>query len=476
MFWFLLKPLSTPYLPWNSLQGLFPAPLSERTETEQKQKIILKGDVKRVCPGEDVGTVVTHWNKEKKAYTAETLSDDLPYGTYTLRESAANDSYQRTDKSEHRFEVREDGTLYTFDNGHEEILTFDDMVYRSDFYGIKIQDSTSKRMAHIPFKITSLTNGECHVAVTDKNGILCSGDRRTEDELDSDESSDKTRKENPFDFLLKENYITEDMIKERSGDILMGVWFGKGEYGKLAKMNSNLGSLPYDTYLVEEMSCQGNEGHLLQKFIFTVDEKSLNGMVNLGTVTDDVPEIRTSASVSGKKTKVQALKETVLTDKVRYSNLKKGETYRLSGVLIDKSTGQPALDPSGNEIRALTEFKAKGSSGKVKVVFKFNAESLKGKDTVVFERLYDAEGHLAANHNDINDTDQTVTWEETKENVPLKPEGVNKDKRDPVKRTVVPKTSDETEIMEWVLSSVTALAGFILAAFYMKGQKKRMPA
>ena len=35
MFWFLLKPPSTPYLPWHSLQGLFPAPLSERTETDR---------------------------------------------------------------------------------------------------------------------------------------------------------------------------------------------------------------------------------------------------------------------------------------------------------------------------------------------------------------------------------------------------------------------------------------------------------
>ena len=43
--------------------------------------------IKRVKPGEDVGKIIVHWNEEKKAYTAETLSDDLPYGTYTIRES-----------------------------------------------------------------------------------------------------------------------------------------------------------------------------------------------------------------------------------------------------------------------------------------------------------------------------------------------------------------------------------------------------
>ena len=31
--------------------------------------------IKRVKSGEDVGKITVHWNEEKKAYTAETLSD-----------------------------------------------------------------------------------------------------------------------------------------------------------------------------------------------------------------------------------------------------------------------------------------------------------------------------------------------------------------------------------------------------------------
>ena len=48
-----------------------------------KKDLIDSGKVKRVKSGEDMGKITVHWNEAKKAYTAETLPDDLPYGTYT---------------------------------------------------------------------------------------------------------------------------------------------------------------------------------------------------------------------------------------------------------------------------------------------------------------------------------------------------------------------------------------------------------
>ena len=62
-----------------------------------KKNLIDSGKVKRVKSGEDMGKITVHWNEEKKAYTAETLPDDLPYGTYTIRETKTNKTYQRTD-------------------------------------------------------------------------------------------------------------------------------------------------------------------------------------------------------------------------------------------------------------------------------------------------------------------------------------------------------------------------------------------
>ncbi len=453
--------------------------LPEWDSREDLVRLIEKGDVKRISPGEDVGTITTYWNEDKKAYTAETLSDDLPYGTYTIRESATNDSYQRTDKSEHRFEIRDDGKLYAFDEGHEEILSFDDLVYRSDFYGIKIQDSSSKRMSYIPFKVTSLTTGECHVAVCDRNGVISSRDRRTEDEIYENEKGENGRKANPFDDLLENKNITEKTILERAGDIRMGVWFGKGEFGSEASVKSDCGSLPYDTYIIEEMPCEGNRGHVLQKFMFTVDDKSLTGLVDLGTVTDDMPEIRTSAAVGGRKTEVPVSADTVLTDTIKYSGLIRGETYRIRGILMDKETAMPLKGKDGKDISADLVFTAKKSSGKVRAEFRFDSLEMKGKTTVVFERLYDSKGHLLAIHEDINDTDQTIIWEK-EEPVPEEPvtrtqEKKGNDPKKPAVKTKVPKTSDTTEMMTWILTLITAAAGTGLSAVHYRRNKKRMP-
>ena len=65
---------------------------------ESKKDMFESGAIKRVPTGKDVGKITVHWNEEKKAYTAETLPDDLPYGTYTIRESKTNETYQRTER------------------------------------------------------------------------------------------------------------------------------------------------------------------------------------------------------------------------------------------------------------------------------------------------------------------------------------------------------------------------------------------
>ena len=379
---------------------------------ESKKDLFEDGTVLRVPTGKDVGKITVHWNEEKKAYTAETLADDLPYGTYTIRESKTNESYQRTDKTEHMFEIREDGVIVSFDdNEHEAALTFDDYVYRSDVQGTKIADSTSERFSYVPFKIISVTNGETHVVVTDANGFFSTKDRRSAGDIDEDEDADTARKQNPFDDLLEAEDIKTADLEKRKDDILHGVWFGTGEFGDKAAMNSKFGALPYDSYILEEMPCEHNEGYILQKFYFTVDQKSQNGFVDLETITDDVPEIGTTASVDGKNKDIRPQKAITLVDVIEYKNLKKGETYTAKGVLMDKATGKPVLDINGKQITAEQEFKTFMSNGKVKVTFTFDATSLYGKETVVFEKVYDSEGHVAATHEEIDDEGQTVTWE-----------------------------------------------------------------
>ena len=331
-------------------------------------------------------------------------------------------SYQRTDKTEHKFEVREDGTIYSYDNAVSDLndensdsydskFVFDNYVYRSDVQGTKIGDGDSVRFSYVPFKITSVSTGETHVVMTDKNGFFTTKDRRTKDALEEDEAGETARIQNPLDDLMEVKELTKEMLAERADQILYGVWFGTGEFGSKAEMNNNFGALPYDSYVIEEMSCEQNNGYTLQKFFFTVDEKSQNGFVDLETITDDVPEIGTEASVNGKNANVSPAKEIILVDTIEYRNFKKGETYIAKGKLVDKKTGNLMLDAEGKEIVSETEFIAKKVNGKVKVTFTFDGSNMWGKDTVVFETVYDAEGHVIANHEDPDDEGQTVTWE-----------------------------------------------------------------
>lgn len=115
--------------------------------------------------------------------------------------------------------------------------------------------------------------------------------------------------------------------------------------------------------------------------------------------------------------------EAVLVDTVKYHNLVPGREYTVSGVLMDKDTGDYLTDRDGDKIIASTTFIAgeEGDgititeydkehnkvSGTVEVVFRFDGSLLEGKTTVAFEDLYH-EGKKVTSHTDIEDEDQTV--------------------------------------------------------------------
>lgn len=96
-----------------------------------------------------------------------------------------------------------------------------------------------------------------------------------------------------------------------------------------------------------------------------------------------------------------------IVDKVDYTNLIPGQTYKVEGTLMDKETGTAIL-VAGKEVKTQAEFKAEDRNGSVLVAFTFDASKLGGKDVVVFEKLYGADGKELANHEDINDEGQTV--------------------------------------------------------------------
>ena len=124
------------------------------------------------------------------------------------------------------------------------------------------------------------------------------------------------------------------------------------------------------------------------------------------TVKIRVPEIGTTAT-SEDGHRVDPLGEVKITDEVSYKNLKPGKEYTVSGVLMDKTTGDVFLDATGNEIRSEVVFTPEEPTGTVTVEFVFDASDLHGTQIVVFEHLY-YDGLLLATHAELEDEGQTV--------------------------------------------------------------------
>ena len=124
------------------------------------------------------------------------------------------------------------------------------------------------------------------------------------------------------------------------------------------------------------------------------------------------PEIHTTATDAATKTHTAApdLKTTII-DKVDYKNLVPGEAYEISGVLMDKTTGEKLLDKNGNAVTSKTSFKAEKADGSVDVTFTFDSSLLAGKSVVVYEDLYSGDKKVVS-HADITDEGQTVNFPE----------------------------------------------------------------
>ena len=97
-------------------------------------------------------------------------------------------------------------------------------------------------------------------------------------------------------------------------------------------------------------------------------------------------------------------KQVTLVDTVKYTGLKVGKEYTVSGRLMDKETGNE-LSPA---VTATTKFTPTATEGTVDIKFTLDASKLGGKKVVAFEKVSDGTTEVAV-HEDINDEGQTVT-------------------------------------------------------------------
>lgn len=303
---------------------------------------------------------------------ASTKKDTLPYGHYRGDETKAPEGYLNEGKLSQEFHITENGKILDLTAKETAISN---QVIRGDLEFVKVSDGDLNRLANVPFSITSKTTGESHTIVTDKNGYAST-------------SSEWNK------------HTTNTNRGETSED---GIWFGS------SKPDDTKGALIYDTYILEEQRCDSNEGMNLLKIEVSVYKNHV--VVDMGTLTDDQITIGTTALDKDSNSHFAKPEEKItLVDTVEYEGLKKGQSYKLIGTLMDQESGKP-IEIDGKPVTAETTFKPKKSSGSAKVTFTFNASSLKGKTIVVFEELYQEDLKLAV-HADITDQDQTIYFPE----------------------------------------------------------------
>ena len=252
-------------------------------------------------------------------------------------------------------------------------------------------------------------------------------------------------------------------VDRETQEVIKGATFGlfKSDTTELTEENAILtavtdesgifafNNVPFGEYLIKEL--KSADGYLDNEDVFTVTIKDNEQVVELTAINDKVPELKTTATVNGKK-EVIAKGEITIKDTVEYKHLVPNTEYVIKGTLMDKSTGKPFM-VKGKEITSTVKFVPDKADGKVEVTFTFDGSAIK-KDTelVVFETLYRDGVELTA-HTDINDDGQTVT---------LKPYIPHN-----------PKTGDDRNINRVLGIAGASLVGIAGCIYFFKRKKKR---
>lgn len=252
-------------------------------------------------------------------------------------------------------------------------------------------------------------------------------------------------------------------IDRETQEVIKGATFGlfKSDTTEFTKENAILtaitdesgifafNNVPFGEYLIKEL--KPADGYLDNEDVFTVTIKDNEQVVELTAINDKVPELKTTATVNGKK-EVIAKGEITIKDTVEYKHLVPNTEYVIKGTLMDKATGKPFM-VKGKEITSTVKFVPDKANGKVEVTFTFDGSAIK-KDTklVVFETLYCNGVELTA-HADINDDGQTVTIK------PYIPHN--------------PKTGDERNINRVLGIAGASLVGIAGCVYFFIKRKKK---
>lgn len=381
--------------------------------------------------GSLVTTIVTHWNADVGAYTAETTNRTLPYGTYIIKEVGyykygdtrflyGNDYYLVDDTAERVFEIRENGKTVTVDKNGKD-LQWTNTPVRGDFeFEKKIQtdDDRDQSRLHTAWVVTNVATGERHAIVTSPNAEFNSSSPM-QNTSNSNPGYAHTYNTNGNDWIL-DKFDAGEPIAIADTDYTCGVWFGLGEDGSTSTPNDKVGALPYGHYTLTEVPSDTNEEYKMISIDFYITRPSVE--VDLGTLTNREEykaSITTSATLDSNDLHIgQATDNAKINDVVSYSmtGSTKGKKFIVRGQLMVRETGEFVVDKDGNVVMAESEqFTAASddAKGNITLTYTFDATQYEGKSVVVYEYLYEVRGTreiLKAKHEVLTDDNQTVRF------------------------------------------------------------------
>ncbi|MGN1123059.1 MAG: SpaA isopeptide-forming pilin-related protein, partial [Eubacterium sp.] len=207
-------------------------------------------------------------------------------------------------------------------------------------------------------------------------------------------------------------------------------------------------NIPYGNWIICELKAA--DGYLKTTEIHHVQINSNEQIIEINVINDRIPELKTTATVDGKK-KVTADGKITIDDVVEFKHLIPGKEYVVKGILMDKNTGKP-FKVDGKEITLEVKFIPEKSNGTVTVTFTFDSSEIKKEtDIVVFEYLY-RDGVEIATHADIKDEGQTITIE--------------------MPKVKTPKTGDDNNYGTWIGLALVGIVGVVMGVIFKIKSKK----
>ena len=341
----------------------------------------------------------------------------LPYGTYILRELAGENNSGH-ELYEDRFEIYGDNIVVSLGNIEDQRKT--------------------------PQLGTQASDGETgsHVGTVSKTAVI----------------RDVIRYR---DLPLEELTFTGTLVEAGSGKPILDAEGKESTASTVEKIEQSEGEVTV-TFSFDSTALGGRDvvvfetvtdaaGTVIGEHRDPNDEEQTVKYPEIGTTATDGDTGEHSGTLSEKA---------VIRDVVEYQNLSPGHTYRVTGTVADRESGE--LLP---EVTAFTEFVPEKEEGQVVVTLSLNTLDMQGRDLVVFERLSvrteeeKEEGEKEEQwkeiviHEDLSNTSQTVRY-------PLRPAPVPGKAQTNTGKTVTPARTGDTQAAQLI----TALAALALSA------------